>query len=402
VTPLNTGTTPETECLDTREPHPSVVADPDREADTRQAPVRAEGNRWQPTGPKWSGAGIASRGLSAPEPRRGGSPLTSLPLTVPASRPSARRAGPDGQGYAVPGLTSPTVVFDGVGTSFDGRRVLRNVSLRVAGGSTTALMGQSGSGKSVLARHLAGELVPSEGRVLVAGEAIWDAARERRAVDPRRFGVLFGANQSYDDHIDRSRSVLDNLTAVLVRAGVDPADAVERARAHAREWDLDRVADVRAEDVESITRHRLCLAQALVGDPPLVVIDDPSWAVDIHHVQDEVRFIRAWQRRTGGTILLTTHSIMFAKALAHQVAIMRGGEIVASGPTDEVLAGVDNDASFERRFHQSLSVRESDVERLRDLGTDNVRWGGSYLDIARPMRNDISVHRKRRAAGLRP
>lgn len=294
---------------------------------------------------------------------------------------------PTGQGHAIDGLSSPMVEFDNVSKSFQGRAVLKNVSLKMPGGQTTAVMGGSGSGKTVLALHLAGEMEPSEGRILVSGESIWDFSRERLASIAQGFGVFFGATGTYDDRIDRSVSVLDNLTLVLKLIEADESVVERRALEWAREWDLEEVRASITESVDSQSRHHLCFAQALVADPPLAIIDDPSLAVDITHVDSEIQSIKRWQQRTRSTMLLTTHSLMFAKALAQQVAIMREGEIIACGPTDEILAGVHDDATFEKRYHQKLSVRESDTERLRALQTDSPRWKNvQYVDIGRAWR----------------
>ncbi|GAA5152775.1 hypothetical protein GCM10023321_21960 [Pseudonocardia eucalypti] len=304
-----------------------------------------------------------------------------------------RARGPGGQGRALPGGSPAPVEFDAVSTEAGGRRVLDRVNLLVPAGRTTAVMGQSGSGKTVLARHLAGDLKPTTGEIRVGGRPLWEG--DRLAAAARGFGLLFGANRSYDHFIDRSSTVLENLAGVL---RPDRADAAERAAAHARDWHLSEVADRPAAEVDSVTRHRLCLAQAFVGDPALVIVDDPSWAVDINHVDAEVTAIRAWQRRTGGTILLTTHSIMFARALADQVVVLEAGAVRAAGSTADVLRGVVDDVSFERRFGARLSVRESDVERLRALGTDRTRWGGGYyLDMLRPTGRNDTPYRRRTA-----
>lgn len=271
------------------------------------------------------------------------------------------------------GCSAPAITFEAVSTERDGRLILDEVSLRVPAGRTTAVMGQSGCGKTVLARHIAGDLRPTSGEILVDDRPLWDGDRLDDAA--RRCGLLLGANRSYDHFVDRSRTVLENLAAVLTPEFGERA-AAERAAEHAREWDLDEVADQPAGDVDSVTRHRLCLAQAFVGDPALVVVDDPSWAVDINHVHAQIASIRGWQRRTGGTILLTTHSIMFARALADRVVVMDAGTVRAAGPAVEVLRDVVDDVSFEERFGARLSVRESDVDRLRALGTEDGRWVG--------------------------
>jgi phospholipid/cholesterol/gamma-HCH transport system ATP-binding protein len=294
---------------------------------------------------------------------------------------------PTGQGHAIVGMSSPTGEFENVSKSFQGREVLKNVSLKIPGGQTTAVMGGSGSGKTVLARHLTGELEPSEGRVLISGESIWDSPREKWADTAQGLGVFFGARSTYDDRIDRSVSVLDNLALVLKSIEADDSVVERRALDWAREWDLEEVSASITDSVDSQSRHRLCLAQALVADPPLAIIDDPGVAVDIMHVDSEIQSIKKWRERTGSTILLTTHSLMFAKALAQQVAIMRDGEIIACGSTEEILVDVHDDATFEQRFNQTLSVRESDTERLRALQPESPRWRSvEYLDVGRARR----------------
>lgn len=195
--------------------------------------------------------------------------------------------------------------------------------------------------------------------------------------------MFFGAHKTFDDKLNRSISVLDNLRIPIRQANDDEDAVTSKARAWAREWDLSHVADIVAEDIDSITRHRLCLAQAMVADPALVIVDDPSAAVDIGHIMAEVESIRRWQTRTGATIFLTTHSIRFAKGLADQVAIIRGGEIVAAGAADDILRDVHDDKTFEERFGVELSFRESDPERLRALATEKPRGNRHmYLDMS--------------------
>lgn len=318
------------------------------------------------------------------------------------SCPVERARGPVGQGYAVAGVGPPEIEFDGATLAAGHRVLLDQISVRIPAGTTVAVMGPSGSGKTLLARLLAGELRTDAGHILVDGGPLWRDVPARLAPAVGVCGLLLGASRSYDRFIDRSRSVLDNLSGVLARASGEPAGDPGRVRERAREWCLDTVLDRCADELDSITRHRLCLAQAFVADPSLAIVDDPNWAVDINHVDAEIEAIRRWRGRVGGTLLLTTHSLMLARALADQVLVLRAGMVVAAGPTDEVLRDVVDDETFERRFGGRLSVRESDVERLRALGTDEVRWVGDYLDMQRPMSRRAGSHGRRPRPAGRP
>ena len=292
--------------------------------------------------------------------------------------------GAEAQGHQVARISSPSVEFDQVSVTINGRRVLKDVCLRLAGGQTVAVMGPRGCGKTVLAATLAGRVRPSTGRVLIGGESIWGEAPEEFIKQLKATGVLFGANSTFDDKLDRSRTVLDNLTIPL-RETQDSDEATRTARQWAAEWDLDKVLDQVAEDIDTIARHRLCLAQTMVADPPMVIVDDPSAAVDLNHIMAEIASIKRWQRRTGGTIFLTTHSLGLARGLADHVAILRDGQIIAYGTTREVLGEVHDDAAFEDKFGCLLSYRESDPERLKALGTDEARTQRNptwYVDIS--------------------
>jgi phospholipid/cholesterol/gamma-HCH transport system ATP-binding protein len=208
--------------------------------------------------------------------------------------------------------------------------------------------------------------------------------RERFASLSDGFGVLLGDYGTYQDRIDRSISLLENLAYALRKAGLDEKSATAKACECASEWDFEEFAADTPDRVDSLVRHRFCLAHALVADPPLAIIDDPNRAFDINHLESGIRSIEGWQARTRGTIMLTTHSIALAKALAYTVAIICAGEIIDFGPPAKLLSGVRDDATFVRRFGMELAVREADPERLEAL-TRPFEKGrkGFYLDMQR-------------------
>lgn len=207
-----------------------------------------------------------------------------------AERPQrGSEMGSETQGHDVDQLDSPAIEFENISTTFTDRQVLNGVNLRVLAGQTTALMGEEQAGKSVLVRHLLGTVKPTQGRVLLNGESIWDMPEDRFSGLSDGFGMIEGERRTHDNKLDSDRSVIDNLAAPLVEGGMSEEDAQAKATLCIEEWELGESADIRADELDTVARRRLALAQAFVGDPPVVIIDDPRSAFDIHHIDSEVR-----------------------------------------------------------------------------------------------------------------
>ena len=113
----------------------------------------------------------------------------------------------------------------------------------------------------------------------------------------------------------------------------------------------DHFADQLPEQISARMRRRVALGAAMVGGRPLIVLDDVDLGLDAPTTARTVQAILTSQRRSGATMLITTHDIELAKALDGWLAVLANGRIVANGPTRELLAGVDDAEEFDRRFH---------------------------------------------------
>ncbi|MDN0073684.1 ATP-binding cassette domain-containing protein [Crenobacter sp. SG2303] len=227
---------------------------------------------------------------------------------------------------------------------------LRNVSLAIAPGQITAIMGLSGSGKSTLIRHLNRLISPSRGQVLWDGADILSFS-EKQLQDWRRHHVSM-VFQGFG--LLPHRNVLDNVAFGCRLRGDKPADCLSAAR----HW-LDRVglashAQSYPDELSGGMRQRVGLARALAVDTEVLLMDEAFSALDPlirHELQDQLLELQASLNKT---IVLVTHDVDEALRLGQEIVLLRDGEIVQHGaPAELVQHPVDD---YTRRFVQQRQV----------------------------------------------
>jgi ABC-type multidrug transport system ATPase subunit len=283
-------------------------------------------------------------------------------------------------------------VYQGAAIAGERAEALAGLSLILPAGQVTALLGDRRSGKSLVALHLLGEVPLHSGKVISNGRSVWEMPERQRMMLHDQVGVLRGGTRIRESHIDVRASVRANLVARLGRSDLrksaeDAESAEDAAEVWLRDYALSRDADALPDDLGPAARRRLAVALALAWDPALVVLDDPGEALDYEHLELLVGAFKRWHARSGSTVLITLHSLEVARALSQKVAVLRDGKVAAEGTPEQLLDGVIDDETFEGRFRTGLGgVAETDSVRLSKLRTDDVRWGGSYLDLGRPLR----------------
>jgi lipooligosaccharide transport system ATP-binding protein len=216
---------------------------------------------------------------------------------------------------------APAVVASGLRKSYNGRVAVDGIDFVVAQGICFGFLGPNGAGKTTTMKMIYGLGAIDGGELAVLG---MDAARERRAVK-QRLGVV-----PQETNLDGELSVRENLLYHARYFGIDPTVAGKRADELLEFSLLDERSDDRVWSLSGGMKRRLLVARALINEPELVVLDEPTTGLD---PQARLAVWRALDRlkRRGVTLLITTHYMEEAARLCDRLVIMDHGKIVAEG-----------------------------------------------------------------------
>ncbi|MFF4847516.1 ABC transporter ATP-binding protein [Streptomyces sp. NPDC001194] len=203
--------------------------------------------------------------------------------------------------------------------------VLHGIGLSVAAGETIALMGRNGAGKSTLLATLVGTLAPTTGTVTVGGRTPHRTAPQEMV---RRVGLV--------PQEPRDLLYADTVAAECSAADSDAGAAPGTCRELVSSLLPDVPDDTHPRDLSEGQRLALALALVLTGRPALLLLDEPTRGLDYAAKARLIEILRALAA-DGHAIVLATHDVELAAELAHRVVILAGGEIVADGPTAEVV-----------------------------------------------------------------
>ncbi|MDT9693084.1 ATP-binding cassette domain-containing protein [Streptomyces sp. P9(2023)] len=224
-----------------------------------------------------------------------------------------------------PAPTTPLVDVRALGVRRDRVEALRRVDLQVEAGETVALMGRNGAGKSTLLSALVGIVAPTSGAALVAG-------RTPHRTDPRELIRHVGLVPQEPRDLLYADTVAAECSAADTDAGATPG----ACRALVSELLPGVADDTHPRDLSEGQRLALALAVVLTGRPPLLLLDEPTRGLDYAAKARLVAHLRELAT-AGHAIVLATHDVELAAELAHRVVILAGGEVVADGPTAEVV-----------------------------------------------------------------
>ncbi len=247
--------------------------------------------------------------------------------------------------------SGPFVAIEGLTVRRGGRNVLDGVSLEVGRGEIFGLLGPNGAGKTTLFQILTGLLEPASGRLLLEGAPMAPGDRAFRAL----CGVVF-----QEPALDPRLSARENLLLASRLYGVPRAKARERIAALLGESDLAGRADEAVSRLSGGMRRKVEIARALVHDPAVLILDEPTTGLD------EAAFRSTWERllalrsRRDLTMLLTTHRPEEAER-CDRLAVIDGGRVVACDTPDRLRERVRGDLlviEAESPETAALAIRE--------------------------------------------
>ncbi|MBI5071245.1 MAG: ABC transporter ATP-binding protein [Deltaproteobacteria bacterium] len=218
--------------------------------------------------------------------------------------------------------------------SFGANQVLRGVSLRVEKGTTFVILGGSGSGKTVLMKHVIGLLRPDKGSVRVAGVDITGLEGKELTEARRMFGMVFQKSALFD-----SMTVLENVAFPLREKdrSLSTRDLRERVIAKLKVVDLaENVLPLYPSELSGGMQKRVALARAIIHEPPVVLYDEPTTGLDPITTDYVDEMIVQAKERLGVTSMVISHDIASSFKVADRLAVLYDGAIAAQGTPEEV------------------------------------------------------------------
>lgn len=235
-----------------------------------------------------------------------------------------------------------------LGKLYGSFRALNDVSFRVEKGEVVGFLGPNGAGKTTAMRILVGYMPPSEGRASVAGFDVFEDSLEVR----RRIGYLPESVPLYTEMT--VRAYLDYMAAL--RRVKDRRRAVERAMVACHIE--DRAASLIGKLSKGL-RQRVGLAQAILHEPEVLVLDEPTIGLDPRQIIEVRELIRELSREH--TILLSTHILPEASQTCHRVLIIHQGQIVAEGTADDLTRRLQGGSRVLVRVGQATNPADAEI-----------------------------------------
>src|SRR5215831_3763645 len=237
---------------------------------------------------------------------------------------------------AAESASTPKLEAKDLHKSFGPKVVLDGISFSVAAGESLVIVGPSGTGKSVLLKHLIGLIRPDSGKVFVEGQDFWALSHVERNQARKRFGMSFQEGALFD-----SMSVFDNIAFPLRRSGRPPKEVRERVRECLEIVHLPNIEEKRPSELSGGMRRRVGFARAIAHEPEILLFDEPNTGLDpiMTDIIDGV--ILEMRERMKPTIMTITHHIESAKKIGDRVALLFGGKLLYDAPPEQFLEARD-------------------------------------------------------------
>jgi phospholipid/cholesterol/gamma-HCH transport system ATP-binding protein len=222
--------------------------------------------------------------------------------------------------------------------SFNGQVVLDGINLELPTGKITVVIGKSGVGKSVLLKHIVGLLHPDSGQILVDGQDIAYLRGASLRAFKLRLAVLFQGGALFD-----SLSVYENIAFPLrEKTRLPEREIAQRVRERLTQMNLAPEVETKFPDeLSGGMKKRVALARAMIQEPEIMFFDEPVTGLDPPMTNTVFHLITKTHQASGYTALMVSHDIPEVFSVAHQVAMLHQGRIIAAGTPEEIQSHSD-------------------------------------------------------------
>ena len=229
-------------------------------------------------------------------------------------------------------MDAPLIEFRNVTKRFGSNTVLDRVNLQIYEGQVTTIIGLSGSGKSVMLKHIIGLLQPDEGEILFRGRPIAKIGRARKAVLFSQISYMFQGNALFD-----SMSVYDNIALPLRETTrLSKSEIDRRVMARIEQTELTEAVWRFPSELSGGMQKRVALARALITDPKIVLCDEPTTGQDPVRKNAILSMIAQYQRKLNFTAVLVSHEIPDVYFISNRILALYDRQIVFQGTPEEL------------------------------------------------------------------
>ena len=226
----------------------------------------------------------------------------------------------------------PLIEFKDINKSFGTHTVLRDVNLQIYEGQVTTIIGLSGSGKSVLLKHIIGLLQPDEGAILFRGRPLKEMSKSEIASSTRQISYMFQGNALFD-----SMTVYDNIALPLRETtNLSKKEIDRRVLARIEQTELNEAAHRYPSELSGGMQKRAALARALITDPRIVLFDEPTTGQDPVRKNAILSMIAQYQRKFNFTAVMVSHEIPDVYFISNRILALYDKTIVFQGSPEEL------------------------------------------------------------------
>ncbi len=229
--------------------------------------------------------------------------------------------------------TPPFIQFKDLKKKFGDLEVLKGVNLSITKGQVTVVIGKSGTGKSVLLKHIVGLIHQDFGQLLIQGEPLDRLSKEKARQFKKKTSYMFQDNALFD-----FLTVYENIALPLVETS-KISDAALQQKVHARmkQLGIEGIDNKYPSELSGGMRKRVALARALVTDPEVILFDEPTTGLDPVRKKNVHTMIKEYQKKFGFTAVIVSHDIPQIFDLAQHIALLDEGIILFEGSGQELL-----------------------------------------------------------------